>query len=261
MKKIGIYKITNPKGAIYIGQSIDIKSRWCSYRSIDCKKQHKLYRSLKKYGVKNHTFEIVKECLESELNYYERHYQEFYNVLDREFGLNLKLTKVGEKKQVHSEETRKKQSDAQKKLYESGYVNPNKGKKMSEDFCRKNSESKKGKTTWIKGKKHSEASLKKMSDAQKGKKHTDESRKKISENHKCKKEGFVHPLKGKKHSEEHKRKIRENSPKSKKVINIETNEVYNSIGEICMVLGLKNSTISMKLTGTRKNNTPFRHLD
>ena len=47
----GIYKITNPKGKIYIGQSVNIEKRFSSYKSIrNCHYQIKLFNSLKKYG-------------------------------------------------------------------------------------------------------------------------------------------------------------------------------------------------------------------
>ena len=59
MKVIGIYKITSPSNKIYIGQGIDIYIRWNEYKRLKCKRQPKLYASLKKHGVDNHKFEIV----------------------------------------------------------------------------------------------------------------------------------------------------------------------------------------------------------
>ncbi len=55
MKKIvGIYKITNPKGKVYIGQSVNIKKRWGDYKCLhNCKEQKMLYNSFIKYGVNN----------------------------------------------------------------------------------------------------------------------------------------------------------------------------------------------------------------
>ena len=65
---IGIYKITSPTNKIYIGQSTNIKQRWNDYnKMIRCKRQTRLYNSLKKYGPKNHIFEILEECSESQL--------------------------------------------------------------------------------------------------------------------------------------------------------------------------------------------------
>ena len=88
---IGIYKITNPKGKIYIGQSVNIKSRFYMYKMLHCKSQPKLYNSLLKYGSEKHTFEILEECDISELNHKERYYQDYFNVLLN--GLNCMLTK------------------------------------------------------------------------------------------------------------------------------------------------------------------------
>ena len=64
----GIYKITNPKGMIYIGKSIHIEKRWMDYKRLYCKNQRQIYNSLKKYGYKNHTFEIIHICEKDELD-------------------------------------------------------------------------------------------------------------------------------------------------------------------------------------------------
>ncbi len=106
IKKIicGIYKITNPNGKIYIGQAKDIDYRWLDYKRLACKKQIKLYGSLNKYGVENHIFEVIEECLELDLNYRERFWQDEFDVLNREKGLNLVLTKCENKKRVLSED-------------------------------------------------------------------------------------------------------------------------------------------------------------
>ncbi len=58
---VGIYKIISPNNKIYIGQSVNIEKRWIHYRLLDCKKQPKIYRSILKYGFKNHIFEKLKE--------------------------------------------------------------------------------------------------------------------------------------------------------------------------------------------------------
>ncbi len=56
---IGIYKITSPSGRIYIGQSRDIQKRKKCYTPGRCKNQKLINNSLRKYGYKNHLFEIV----------------------------------------------------------------------------------------------------------------------------------------------------------------------------------------------------------
>jgi group I intron endonuclease len=101
-----IYKITNPKGKIYIGQTIDVKSRFYNYEIKNCKNQIKLYRSILKYGWESHNSEIIEECVIERLNTQERYWQDFYDVLNN--GLNLKLTNNGEKSGKISEETKLK---------------------------------------------------------------------------------------------------------------------------------------------------------
>jgi len=71
---IGIYKITNPIGESYIGQSVDIENRWKQYRKYFAESQPKLKMSFFKYGIDNHRFEILKECLVQEINALEMYY-------------------------------------------------------------------------------------------------------------------------------------------------------------------------------------------
>lgn len=59
MTDIGIYKITSPTGRVYIGQSWNIRRRFNQYKKLDCKVQRLIFRSLSKYGVDNHVFEII----------------------------------------------------------------------------------------------------------------------------------------------------------------------------------------------------------
>lgn len=101
---IGIYKITNPKGRVYIGQSINIEKRSKIYKKEDCRGQPKLHGSLVKYGFSQHNFEVIEECTTEELNVRERYWQDFYEVLS-EKGLNCMLTETAEAKQVRSQES------------------------------------------------------------------------------------------------------------------------------------------------------------
>jgi hypothetical protein len=90
---IGIYKITSPSGKVYIGQAVDIERRKKEYTGLHCKNQTKLHNSLVKYGFSEHIFEVLEECNIEELNIRERHWQDYYEVL--ETGLNLRLTGTG----------------------------------------------------------------------------------------------------------------------------------------------------------------------
>lgn len=105
-KVSGIYKITSPSGKIYIGQSANMDRRLREYKYRNNKTQRRLSNSIKKYGWKNHIFEIIEECSEEDLNCRERYWQDFYDVLG-ENGLNCVLQECGGERFIISEETRK----------------------------------------------------------------------------------------------------------------------------------------------------------
>lgn len=86
----GIYKITSPNNSVYIGQSTDIYKRFEHYHNESCKKQKRLYNSFKKYGSKNHKFEIIHQCDEGQLNELEKYYVDLFQSFNNKMGLNLK---------------------------------------------------------------------------------------------------------------------------------------------------------------------------
>ena len=75
---IGIYKITNPNGKIYIGQSIHICKRKKEYKWKKAKGQPILENSIRKYGWESHMFEIIEECDLSQLNEREVFWKKYY---------------------------------------------------------------------------------------------------------------------------------------------------------------------------------------
>jgi group I intron endonuclease len=143
---IGIYKITNPKGKIYIGQTIDIQRRVYQYEKFNCKEQPKLYNSLKKYGFENHQIELIYECDIESLTFFERYYQELYNSTQND-NLNCFLVTTADKSGRHTEETKRKMSESAK------------GKKKSAEHIAKLPQNQKG----YKGKKRSEETKLKQS--------------------------------------------------------------------------------------------------
>lgn len=174
---IGIYKITNPKGRVYIGQSTDIDYRWRVYKRLRCKTQPKLYRSIMKYGIDDHKFEIVTECDIEQLNELERYYQELYNCIGKG-GLNCLLTIGNGEKARFSEETRIKMRNSQlgkKRSPESikKQADSNRGKKRSSEFCERLRKANLGK-------KHSPETIEKFKQRMKGYKPSVETRAKIS---------------------------------------------------------------------------------
>lgn len=91
----GIYKITNLiNGKCYIGQSVNIKQRWRDHRSRAISKgsegfESYFYRSIRKYGLENFSFEILEECPKEQLNEKEQFYIAKYHSNQESFGYNL----------------------------------------------------------------------------------------------------------------------------------------------------------------------------
>lgn len=96
---IGIYKITNPIGQIYIGQSKDIEKRFKQHKNEFM--MTKLKFSFLSYGYENHSFEVVEECEKSELNNRERYWQEHFKTIGF-CGLNVMLAFGNDKQCVGS---------------------------------------------------------------------------------------------------------------------------------------------------------------
>jgi group I intron endonuclease len=147
---IGIYKITSPSGKVYIGQSMDIEIRFVNYKRLtSCKRQRRLFNSLKAHGAKSHTYEIVEECLQNLLNVRERHWQEIFDVIGKN-GLNCRLTGEGDRSGFHSAESKALMSIRQAGINNPNYGkigadNPNYGKKFSEITLRRRSIARTGK--------------------------------------------------------------------------------------------------------------------
>lgn len=145
---IGIYKIVNPKGRVYIGQSVNIEKRWEDYARTLAKGQTRLCRSIKRYGLLQHILEVVEECSEEDLNIRERYWQDHFQVISRK-GMNCRLTGSNDKTGYLSEETKQKISKAHRGKIVSQETRQrisevNRGKKLSEETCRRMSIAKKG---------------------------------------------------------------------------------------------------------------------
>lgn len=219
---IGIYKITSPKGRIYIGQSVNIEKRFKNYKSLNCISQSKLYKSLIKYGYQNHTFEVIEECNIELLNERERYWQDYFNSVSA-FHLNCLATKTNSKSGYMSDSSKLKMSKTRK-----GYKRP---KDLIEKLRILNT-----------GSKRSYESKQKMSIAQTGKKRSLESRKKQSEK-----------LKGRSFSEETLAKMRNKKINSKKVQCLETGKIYDSLTIYCNEKNVVYKTIWMYLKLNKKN--------
>lgn len=224
---IGIYKITSPSGKTYIGQSVNLNKRKSHYKNLECVKQIRIFNSLLKYGWENHKFEIIEECNVKLLNIRERHYQDLYEVIGPN-GLNCKLTKIGDKSGTLSQETKDK------------IIKANTGRKHSEESKKKMSKSAKGKIVSLEARKN-------MSKAKTGMRHSEETLKLCS----IVKLGELNPMHGRKGKD---------NPKSKKVIDIELNIIYDSLQECCEINNLNPKYMSRWLTNTRPNKTKYKYV-
>ena len=135
----GIYKITSPSKRIYIGSTNNFERRISEYKYLCCKEQTRLYNSFVKYGYDTHKIELIEECSIAELFNKERYWQEYYDVLDRQKGLNCQYVSTDNASKVMSKETKLKIS---KSL--SGDKNPRYGKKLAKETKEKISKANKG---------------------------------------------------------------------------------------------------------------------
>lgn len=256
---IGIYKITSPSEKIYIGQSVDIENRWKFYKTLNCKGQTKLYRSFFKYGVENHKFEIISLCYEEQLNEFERDFQDAYDVIGPN-GLNCKLVTSKDKSGRMSEDTKKKISisnsnpsqETRNKIAEAS-----RNRIWTKESKEKLSKSLKdlyenGHVSHLIGRTVSDEVKKLSSLIHKGKILSEETKSKISKNH-------SKYMLGRKHKKESVDLM--NEKKFKKVINILTNEIYESTIECSLKTGYNRNTLIGYLNGRIFNKTNLMYYD
>ena len=148
----GIYMIQNlVNGKMYIGQAVDIERRWGRHRSRLRGNNHDnehLQSAWNKYKEDNFEFTIICECYESQLNTKEIDYISKLRTYDRDFGYNKTY---GGDSERPTEETREKMSKAHKGKY-CGENAPMYGKHHSEETRRKQSEANKGENAPMYGK-------------------------------------------------------------------------------------------------------------
>ncbi len=107
-KKGIIYKITNPSGSVYVGQTISFKKRMSRYKHSRCESQPHIYNSINKYGWDNHKVEILEEVHIDNINDREIYW---INKLDS-FNSGMNMTGGGKCFRGRSEETLEKMRKA-----------------------------------------------------------------------------------------------------------------------------------------------------
>lgn len=159
---VGIYKITSPNNKVYIGQSWNILNRWSDHKSLRVYKNKaltRIFNSLRKYGVDNHIFEIAHELPYDVKQEVLDRYEQFYIDQYRDCGFEMLNLKEGGSKGKHCQESIEKMRLKGKENREKLKSNPEEyqkwldkqrnaklGKKVSEETKKKMSEAKKGKS-------------------------------------------------------------------------------------------------------------------
>jgi group I intron endonuclease len=158
-----IYKITNPMGMIYIGQTTNLSNRICAYRNLNNRDQKILFNSIKKYGWDSHEFTILGEYSIDNLNFQEIHFIKEYNSFHtyNSNGMNLTLGGDGNRGRKDTPETKlkrsihhigKKRTEETKKLMslaKKGKIGNRLGSIINQETKEKISLSKKGKKQTI----------------------------------------------------------------------------------------------------------------
>ena len=209
------------------------------------------YGAILQYGWDNFSHEIICEGLSKEAACSkEIELIEKYKTNDPQFGYNNSIGGEYGSLGCHlSEEVRKRLSEQAKLRV--GEKHPMYGKPLSEETRRKLSESKKGKYGGEKagfyGKHHSEETRKLLSEQHKGLKHSEETRIKMSESRK-----------GKRHSEATRKKMSENNAASRKVINLDTGEIFDTVTKAANKYNITRSNIAAACNG-RQNTAAHFH--
>lgn len=248
-----VYRIINKiNGKSYIGKTVrDLNVRisqhlW--YVKNDSK--YHIHCAIRKYGFEN--FDVETICTtdnELFLNEIEKFFIAYYNTFKK--GYNMTIGGEGTSGLTLSEDHKKRLSESMKGKY-TGRNNPFYGKKHSEESKRKMSEAGGGKHP-------SDETRRKMSESQKGEK-----------NHNWGKTGENNPRYGKKHSEETIRKLSEsmigkytgkNSPVAKPITLIHPSgkeEYFYCARDACSKYNLNGGGLSMVLNGSRETHKNFK---
>lgn len=234
-----VYRHTSPNGKVYIGiTGQPLARRWRN--GAGYKAQLLFSRAIQKYGWENFDHEVLlSDLTEEQAKLAERLFIGYYDTTNRTKGYNTTIG--GDSSSMlgrhHSKETKEKMSIKMREKYANGNA-PRTGRKTSEETKRKISEAKRGKPC-------PEDAKRKISRTLTGRKLPIEVRQKMSEAQRGER-GSMYGKTGAKH------------PNSKAVLMIDkdTNKIVKEFGgmkEAERQTGIKNQHISLCCMGKRKS--------
>lgn len=221
-----IYKARNLiNGKEYVGKTVkgfeSRKEKHLSSLNTDKKKHYPLYNDMRKYGIENFEWEVLEVCTtEKELDLKEKYWIEKLGTFYPN-GYNLTKGGKGQCGFKHSEQSKLKIS---KNSYWLGKEGINKNKKFSDEHRRRLSEAHKGKPTKIVYDERIRTILKEQ------------------------KLGSKNPMYGKA------------APNRKKVINLDTLEIFDCFFDIQRQTNIKWTNVSKVCKGQRKTAGGFRWM-
>ena len=223
---IGIYRITNLiDGKSYIGQSIDIRRRFCDHRCFAHETNRHLKFALEKYGKDNFKYEVLEECSAEMLDERERFY---IKTLSPEYN----VTNGGQGRGRHLPDEVKEVLRRHGKAQWARKTEAEKAETLSRLLCG-------GKV----GHPVSEEAREKLRRANLGKKQSRETIEKRKQTILRKKaNGYVQT----------------NGEHRKKIICLDTGIRYNSVKEAGEALGIRPTNISAVLKGKQKTTHGYR---
>lgn len=237
-----IYKIQNKiNNKTYIGKSSDVYTRWHNHKNKLKSGSHEnpyLQNAWNKYGAENFLFEIL-EISENpdKLPVLESYWISYLDSLDRQFGYNIENVNPNTFQKTVSEETRRKLSLA------------GKGRTHSDATKRKMSDALMGNTRWL-GKHHTDDTKNKMSKAQKGKIISERQRLLLSRANK-----------NKIFSTEHRKNISQGNKKIYIIIDNDNNLlIFKGLHEFCKSKKLRQSSVSDLISGRVSVYRGYKHF-
>lgn len=257
-----IYKISNNVNSkIYIGSSNNFKRRKTQHLHHLRKETHHsriLQNHVRKYGINTLFFEIIDYCRDGSLIEKEQFYIDTLNPY-------FNIRKIAESNKGLKRTKEQIEKMKKNRIYKKGYKNSKEHNlKIKESKAKNNykhsEETKEKISKGNKGKKRSKEFVENLSKRMIGFKHKESSKKKSS----ISKIGDKNPMFGKSGVDHHnfgKKIIQKNPKKGRKIIDLNTNIIYENYKEACEELKIPKGTMARYLSNKVKSIKNYKYYE